>query len=75
MFFWLVARVEIAALQDLLPDAPEIAGHGHTRVHVDPAWLRCERAPSALNSINVHGASIGDGETTVADFTPGIACS
>src|SRR5947207_10260551 len=28
-------------------------------------------APSALNSINVHDASIGDGETTVADSTPG----
>src|SRR5204863_9889974 len=32
-------------------------------------------APSALNGIKVHGASIGDGDTTVADFTPGIACS
>src|SRR5207245_3688895 len=32
-------------------------------------------APSALNSINVQDASIGDGDTTVADFTPGIVCS
>src|SRR6185369_6974329 len=31
--------------------------------------------PSALNNINVHGASIGDGDTTVADFTPGSVCS
>src|SRR6516165_12116608 len=31
--------------------------------------------PSALNSINVHDASIGEGDTTVADLTPGNTCS
>src|SRR5207248_11331824 len=40
-----VARVEIAALEDRLPDAPKIPGHGHARVGcIDTARLRCGRA-------------------------------
>ena len=32
-------------------------------------------APSALKGINVHDASIGEGDTTVADLTPGTCRS
>jgi hypothetical protein len=40
-----VAPIEITALQDRLPDAPEIPGHGHARVRsVGPARLRRRRS-------------------------------